>query len=84
MIGNPATSATSGTFSAATLSHAATGIAGITELHSNLLANAGTNKVTSTDGHHDESRSDVVYPEDDNTTTTVTTTAVAKSRLGWL
>jgi len=84
VIGNPATSATSGTFSAATLSHAAVGIAGISELHSNLLANAGTNKVTSTDGHHDESRSDVVYPEDDNTTTTVTTTAVAKSRLGWL
>jgi hypothetical protein len=83
VIGNPATSATSGTFSAATLSHAATGIAGITELHSNFLANAGTNKVTSTDGQHDESRSDVVYPEND-VAATVTTTAVAKSRLTWL
>ena len=83
VIGNPATSATSGTFSAATLSHAAQSIAGITELHSNLLANAGTNKVTSTDGHYDENRSDVVYPEVD-VDATVTSAAVDYSHVHWL
>jgi hypothetical protein len=84
VIGLPATSATSGTFSAATLSHAATGIAGISELHSNYKVNAQTGSVTSTDGHHDESWSDVRYPEDNNLTTTTTTAAVAKTRIAWL
>ncbi len=79
-----ATSATSGTFSAATLSHAVTGIAGISELHSNYKVNAQTGSVTSTDGHHDESWSDVRYPEDNNLTTTTTTAAVAKTRIAWL
>ena len=84
VIGLPATSATSGTFSAATMSHAGAGIAAFSELHSNYKANAGTGKKTGNDQHADESWNDVRYPEDDNTTTTVTTAAVAKSRLGWL
>ena len=83
VIGLPATSAASGTFSAATMSHAGTGIAAFSELHSNLLANAGTNKATGSDQHADESRSDVRYPED-TVAATITTAAVAKSRLGWL
>jgi hypothetical protein len=87
VIGNPATSATSGTFSAATLSHAATGIAGITELHSNYVVNTGTGSRTSTDGQYDESWNDVRMPYGDNyaANETVSTAAVAlKSRLGWL
>ena len=87
VIGNPATSATSGTYSAATLSHAATGIAGISELHTNYNVSTGTNSVTSTDGHHDESRNDVRIPSNDTfaANETITTAAVAlKSRLSWL
>jgi hypothetical protein len=83
VIGLPATSATSGTFSAATISHTGVGIAAFSELHSNLLANAGTNKATGADMHPDESRSDVTYPED-LVAATITTAAVAKSRIGWL
>jgi hypothetical protein len=87
VIGNPATSATSGTYSAATLSHAATGIAGISELHSNYVVNTGTGSRTSTDGQYDESWDDVRMPYGDNyaANETVSTAAVAlKSRLGWL
>ena len=91
VVGLPATSATSGTFALATISHVhdtnADVPVAITELHSNYKANAGTGKKTaglSGDQHSDESWDDVRYPEDDNQVTTVTTTAVAKSRLGWL
>ena len=65
------------------MSHAGTGIAAFSELHSNLLANAGTAKADGNDQHADESRSDVRYPED-TVAATITTAAVAKSRLGWL
>ena len=82
-IGLPATSAASGTFSAATVSYSAEAISIDAELHSNLKANAGTGIATSTDSHPDESWSDVTYPEA-TVAATVTTTAVAKSRIGWL
>jgi hypothetical protein len=96
-IGLPATTATSGTFAALTISHVSDTSAeagtnvnstpAIAELHSNLRTNSSTAPVVSGlsgDGHTDESRSDVRYPEDDNTLTTVTTTAVAKNRIAWL
>ena len=84
VIGLPQTAAASGTYSAATLSHAATGIAGITELYTAYKVNAQTGTPTSTDGRHAGSDSDVRYPEDDNTLTTISTTAVAKNRIAWL
>ena len=92
-IGLPATSATSGTFTLATISHTsdtASGVpAAITELHSNSRTNSSTAPVVSGlsgDGQTDESRSDVRYPEDDNTasSTTGAVTAIAKNRLAWL
>jgi hypothetical protein len=84
VIGLPATSAASGTFGAATLSHAATGIGGISELHTNYKPRAGTGTPTYLDVHPDESWSDVRYPEDDNTVTTAGSAAVAKNRIAWL
>ena len=93
-IGLPATSATSGTFSLATISHVHDTNGGvpvaITELHSNYKPNAGTGKRVaglSGDYQSDESWNDVTYPEDDNyaANETITTAAVAlKSRLTWL
>ena len=86
VIGLPYSAATSGTYSAATMSHAATGIAGITELWTGYKVNAQTGTPTSTDGHHSGSDSDVRYPEDDNaaSTTTGAVTAIAKNRIAWL
>jgi hypothetical protein len=90
-IGLPATSATSGTFSLATISHVGDTSAGvptaITSLHSNLKARAGTGTVTnglSGDQHTDESWGDVTYPENSTTVVTAGTTAVAKNRIAWL
>ena len=83
----PANSTTSGIYGAGTLSHAAVGIAGISELHTNYNASTGTGSATYLDGHHDESNNDVRVPSDDTylQNETITTAAVAlKSRLAWL
>jgi hypothetical protein len=85
-LGTPADDATDHAESAATVSFAGAGAtgAGINELYTTHLANAGTNDETGANTYPAESRSDVRIPEQDNLTTTVTTTAVAKSRIAWL
>jgi hypothetical protein len=85
-LGTPANDATDHAESAATVSFAGAGAtgAGINELYTTHLANAGTNDETGANTYPAESRSDVRIPEQDNLTTTVTTTAVAKSRIAWL